>query len=323
LSNGFIFLDSDSIQKKHIKYCLYKTLGKAKPMTANATKYLIGNRFIFDPNDNSLIDKCDNNELTRLGSNESRALSLLIEDPSLIITRQRIHDYVWREQGFEVDDSSLTQAISTLRKALKDSTKSPEFVKTVPKRGYQMIASVEGYICQKPPVESNIDINEPAILSTPPEFEPILSSPRKESQLNLSTPVYFQHAKSSTESKSTLISWKGWLALIIAFILPIIVNISMPPKSAAFTPLFDVDGVKIYTPKNNPDIKQWHSMIKTCAHNYIQYHKNPDQKPFEIIVTGGQNNQLYLNYLHNSKMPAENVTVRLLTSDKDNSNLCR
>ncbi|PSU83702.1 winged helix-turn-helix domain-containing protein [Photobacterium phosphoreum] len=292
-------------------------------MTANATKYLIGNRFIFDPNDNSLIDKCDNNELTRLGSNESRALSLLIEDPSLIITRQRIHDYVWREQGFEVDDSSLTQAISTLRKALKDSTKSPEFVKTVPKRGYQMIATVEGYICQKPPVESNIDINEPAILSTPPEFEPILSSPRKEAYLNTMTSVYCSQDKESTQSKSTLISWKGWLALTIAFILPIIVNISMPPKSAAFTPLFNVDGVTIYVPKNNPKIKEWHNMIQLCVSNYIKYHNNSDLKPSEVIVTGGQNNQLYLNYLHDSKVPTENVTVRLLTSDKDNINLCR
>ncbi len=115
-------------------------------MLTHAKKFLIGKRFIFDPNDNSLIDKLENNELIRLGSNESRALSLLIEDPSVIITRQRIHDYVWREQGFEVDDSSLTQAISTLRKALKDSTKSPAFVKTVPKRGYQVIATVEPYL---------------------------------------------------------------------------------------------------------------------------------------------------------------------------------
>ncbi|WP_297482451.1 transcriptional regulator [uncultured Photobacterium sp.] len=289
-------------------------------MTTNATKYLIGNRFIFDPNDNSLIDKCDNNELTRLGSNESRALSLLIEDPSLIITRQRIHDYVWREQGFEVDDSSLTQAISTLRKALKDSTKSPEFVKTVPKRGYQMIASVEGYICQKQPLEPETDIDEPAVLSTPPEFEPILSSLRKETYNGTSTAT---HDEALTENKSTLFSWKGWLALAIAFVLPIIVNISMPPKSVAFTPLFDVDGVTIYASKNNTEIKQWQALIKTCVNSYIQYHNNPDMKPSEVIVTGGQNNQLYLNYLHNSKQPAENVTLRLLTSGKDNSNLCR
>ncbi len=68
---------------------------------------------------------------------------MLAERPNEVLTRNELHEFVWREQGFEVDDSSLTQAISTLRKMLKDSTKSPEFVKTVPKRGYQLICSVE------------------------------------------------------------------------------------------------------------------------------------------------------------------------------------
>ena len=56
-------------------------------------KFLIGQRFLFDPYDNSLIDQNENDELTRLGSNESRALSLLIEDPGAIITRNRLHDF--------------------------------------------------------------------------------------------------------------------------------------------------------------------------------------------------------------------------------------
>ncbi|UTV28480.1 winged helix-turn-helix domain-containing protein [Photobacterium atrarenae] len=114
-------------------------------MNNTSNKYLIGQRFLFDPCDNSLTDQWEDQELIRLGSNESRALSLLIAEPGAIIARARLHDYVWREQGFEVDDSSLTQAISTLRKALKDSTKSPGFIKTVPKRGYQMIASVRDF----------------------------------------------------------------------------------------------------------------------------------------------------------------------------------
>ncbi|MCV5900723.1 transcriptional regulator ToxR, partial [Escherichia coli] len=90
-----------------------------------------------DPNSNSLADQQSGNEVVRLGSNESRILLMLAERPNEVLTRNELHEFVWREQGFEVDDSSLTQAISTLRKMLKDSTKSPEFVKTVPKRGYQ------------------------------------------------------------------------------------------------------------------------------------------------------------------------------------------
>lgn len=113
-------------------------------MSNIGTKFNLSNRFTFDHNTNSLVDNSnDNNEVIRLGSNESRILLLLSEKPNEIVSRNELHDFVWREQGFEVDDSSLTQAISTLRKQLQDSTKSPQFIKTVPKRGYQLICSVE------------------------------------------------------------------------------------------------------------------------------------------------------------------------------------
>ncbi|MEI8595135.1 transcriptional regulator [Photobacterium sp. Hal280] len=106
-------------------------------------KFLIGNRFTFSPQHNSLVDNLQPEETVYLGINESRALHLLLDEPGTIISRQRMHDFIWREQGFEVDDSSLTQSISTLRKYLQDSTRSPAFIKTIPKRGYQMIASVD------------------------------------------------------------------------------------------------------------------------------------------------------------------------------------
>ncbi|WP_318438436.1 transcriptional regulator [Photobacterium leiognathi] len=290
-------------------------------MLTHAKKFLIGKRFIFDPNDNSLIDKLENNELIRLGSNESRALSLLIEDPSVIITRQRIHDYVWREQGFEVDDSSLTQAISTLRKALKDSTKSPAFVKTVPKRGYQVIATVEPYLG-----EEKDEVTES--LSTTPsvDVENTIDSPviTSDSEHTVDTLEETEEAPSdkTAEKSKTQLSWLGWVALIIALILPVAVNISMPPKSAAFRPLLQVEGITVYTPISNPVVKDWNNMISSCVSSYLRGHKN-EGKPTEVIVTGGQNNQLYLNYLHSSTVPMENVTLRLLTSHEDNAKLCQ
>ncbi|WP_318462489.1 transcriptional regulator [Photobacterium leiognathi] len=290
-------------------------------MLTHAKKFLIGKRFIFDPNDNSLIDKLENNELIRLGSNESRALSLLIEDPSVIITRQRIHDYVWREQGFEVDDSSLTQAISTLRKALKDSTKSPAFVKTVPKRGYQVIATVEPYLG-----EEKDEVTES--LSTTPsvDVESTIDSPAmtSDSEHTVDTIAEAEEAPSdkTAEKSKTQLSWLGWVALIIALILPVAVNISMPPKSAAFRPLLQVEGITVYTPISNPVVKDWNNMISSCVSSYLRGHKN-EGKPTEVIVTGGQNNQLYLNYLHSSTVPMENITLRLLTSHEDNAKLCQ
>ncbi|MGF1759413.1 winged helix-turn-helix domain-containing protein [Photobacterium sagamiensis] len=285
-----------------------------------STKHLIGQRFLFDPYDNSLIDQHENNALTRLGSNESRALSLLIEEPGAIITRTRLHEYVWREQGFEVDDSSLTQAISTLRKALKDSTKSPGFIKTVPKRGYQMIAMVTK--CQDTPVTVSQDtLDERPTATAQPEFS---DTEQVQLQHDVKTAASSGGQKSATnpvQLSAKMGTW-AWLALVVAFLLPLLVNMGFPAKSAAFEPLFEVEGVKVLTPKSRPVLSDWQPMISSCVRTYLEYHQDK-VRPVEVIVTGGQNNQLWLNYIHDTAVPDENVTLRLLTSQEDNSKLCR
>lgn len=283
------------------------------------SKFLIGQRFLFDPYDNSLIDQYESDELTRLGSNESRALSLLIEDPGAIITRHRLHEYVWREQGFEVDDSSLTQAISTLRKALKDSTKSPEFIKTVPKRGYQMIASVES-------------LSEVASSHNAEQAEALANKLDEPSELEREL---FEHSQQTTPVKTVatathsqrnkpklpMAAISGVLVLI-ALLLPVIVNLSMPPKSAAFEPYAVIDNVPILIPANHPSLSQWEGMITQCVESYLRYHPE-SKRPMEVIVSGGQNSQLWVNYVHSLNNPSENVTLRLLTSQKDNVAICQ
>ncbi|MCG7585860.1 transcriptional regulator [Photobacterium sp. OFAV2-7] len=287
-------------------------------MNKISNKYLIGQRFLFDPYDNSLIDQSENDELTRLGSNESRALSLLIEEPGAIITRTRLHDYVWREQGFEVDDSSLTQAISTLRKALKDSTKSPEFIKTVPKRGYQMIANV------------NEQTDNPAVTELPiaeTDIEAVTTEPSVDTPLQKSTTVQPEGMSSNKTSraatnKPSRIAVLKLLAIMISCLLPLLVTLSFPPKSEAFKPLLTVNGVQVLTPKNHPDLVQWRTLISRCVETYLEHHQG-DKRPLEIIATGGQSNQLWLNYIHGTSTPGENVTLRLLTSHEDNTKLCQ
>jgi len=285
-----------------------------------STKHLIGQRFLFDPYDNSLIDQHENNALTRLGSNESRALSLLIEEPGAIITRTRLHEYVWREQGFEVDDSSLTQAISTLRKALKDSTKSPGFIKTVPKRGYQMIAAVKE--CQDTPVTVSQDtLSEQPTATAQPELSDT-EQVQLQHDVNTAASAGGQKTATSPVQSSTKMSQLAWLALAVACLLPLLVNMGFPPKSTAFEPLYEVEGVTVLTPKNHPVLSDWQPMISTCVQTYLKYHHDK-VRPVEVIVTGGQNNQLWLNYIHDTAVPNENVTLRLLTSQEDNSKICR
>ncbi|MGF1724187.1 winged helix-turn-helix domain-containing protein [Photobacterium nomapromontoriensis] len=285
------------------------------------SKLLIGQRFLFDPYDNSLIDQAENNELTRLGCNESRALSLLIEEPGAIITRTRLHNHVWREQGFEVDDSSLTQAISTLRKALKDCTKSPAFIKTVPKRGYQMIADVQCLSDRQSTdsVDNTDSIDTDDIPAVQPE---VVSNPKPEQ----SSRQPQQHAEpdsqnTSITSKRPLFTILSVIACLIAVLLPLIIKTSLPPKSVAFTPFTTVDGVSVMTPTNQPDLSQWKATISQCVNNYLKHHTGK-KHPLKVIASG-EADQLWLNYIHSSYTPNENVTLRLLSSQKDNTTLCQ
>lgn len=288
-------------------------------MNKISNKYLIGQRFLFDPYDNSLIDQSENDELTRLGSNESRALSLLIEDPGAIITRTRLHDYVWREQGFEVDDSSLTQAISTLRKALKDSTKSPEFIKTVPKRGYQMIANVNEIADSPAVTETTLVHADAEAVTSEPDMDTIV----QHSVTAEPSAVPSNKSNNTVENnKPSKIAILKIVAVMIACFLPLLVNLSFPPKSEAFKPLLTVNGVQVLTPKNHPDLMQWKTLISSCVETYLEYHQG-DERPLEVIATGGQSNQLWLNYIHGTSVPGENVTLRLLTSHEDNTKLCQ
>lgn len=272
------------------------------------SKYLIGERFLFDPYNNSLLDQQENDDLVRLGANESRALCLLIEEPGAIIHRNRLHDYVWREQGFEVDDSSLTQAISTLRKALKDSTKSPAFIKTVPKRGYQMIAPVSLY--DEPVCCAS---EESAFAEEEPLYRPqIISS--ASAPMKMATPA--------PEVRSKPQMWLSLCAIVFAIVLPCLVLFVLPPKTDTLTPIMNINGLSVVTTKQNPPLGAWKPLITQCINQYLVQH-NTQSKPIMIVVSGGQNAQLWINYIHSGLHGGQNLSQKYLTSLKDGAQLCQ
>lgn len=46
------------------------------------------------------------------------------------------------------------------------------------------------------------------------------------------------------------------------------------------------------------------------------------RKPKEVIATGGQNNQLTLNYIHSPEVSGENITLRIVANPKDAIKVC-
>ncbi|ENM5904370.1 transcriptional regulator [Vibrio mimicus] len=278
-------------------------------MSNIGTKFILAERFTFDPLSNSLIDKENSEEIIRLGSNESRILWLLAQRPNEVVSRNDLHDFVWREQGFEVDDSSLTQAISTLRKMLKDSTKSPQYVKTVPKRGYQLITRVET-------VEEEIqnDMDEVTHQETGIDFS---ESSNSMSSSNLGQTT----ATPQKVTSKTTHSWGTRLILLIAMLIPLAVLLLTNPSESKFKPLTVVDDVAVSMPINHPDLSNWLPSIELCVKKYNEKHTG-GLKPVEVIATGGQNNQLTLNYIHSPEVSGENITLRIVANPTDAVKVC-
>ncbi|MCA0935640.1 transcriptional regulator [Vibrio alginolyticus] len=287
-------------------------------MTSIGTKFLLAQRFTFDPNSNSLTDQQNSNEIVRLGSNESRILLMLAKRPNEVLTRNELHEYVWREQGFEVDDSSLTQAISTLRKMLKDSTKSPEFVKTVPKRGYQLICSVE----RASPLSSdrNAETEERNTDDEPFEEEQVTISSESVAETTItatekSAPHNVEPQVQPVEPANNEVQPNKWLAramLLVAMLTPICVVLFTQPAESKFRQIAVYQHVPIMTPLNHPQINDWLPSIKQCVERYVERHEK-DSLPVEVIATGGQNSQLVLNYIHDIQHSYENVTLRIFS----------
>jgi len=85
-------------------------------------------------------------------------LSLLLERPGEVVTREELQGRLWPADTFVDFDHSLNAAVRRLRDALGDSAENPRFVETVARRGYRFLAPVHGLA---PAVEAEISVPRP------------------------------------------------------------------------------------------------------------------------------------------------------------------
>jgi adenylate cyclase len=88
------------------------------------------------------------NELERDGVAvrlEPKAIEVLLHlarQPGAVVGREELLAAAW--PGLVVGDDALTQAIIKLRKAFEDDAHRPKYIETISKRGYRLIAPVDG-----------------------------------------------------------------------------------------------------------------------------------------------------------------------------------
>jgi DNA-binding winged helix-turn-helix (wHTH) protein len=79
--------------------------------------------------------------ITRLQPQVAALLLVLIERAGTVVTRAELRARLWPETTVEFDDG-LNFCIRQLRVALDDDANAPQYIETLPKRGYRFLAAV-------------------------------------------------------------------------------------------------------------------------------------------------------------------------------------
>jgi len=75
-----------------------------------------------------------------------QVLSMLLERPGELVTREEIREKLWPGDTFIVFEQSVNSSIKRLREALGDDAAAPRFIETLPRHGYRFIAAVESVV---------------------------------------------------------------------------------------------------------------------------------------------------------------------------------
>src|SRR2546423_13142993 len=105
----------------------------------------------------------------RLSGQPLQILAVLIEHPGEVVTREELHSKLWPADTFVDFDHGLNNAVARIREVLDDSSETPRYVETVPRRGYRFIAplaELRPAISTPSAPESTVN---PAHQATPPK----------------------------------------------------------------------------------------------------------------------------------------------------------
>ena len=85
----------------------------------------------------------ENGVKVKLQQQPFQILSMLVEHPGQVITREELRTKLWPVDTFVDFDHGLNAAIKRLRDALGDAAEKPIFIETLARRGYRFVAPVE------------------------------------------------------------------------------------------------------------------------------------------------------------------------------------
>jgi TolB-like protein/DNA-binding winged helix-turn-helix (wHTH) protein/Flp pilus assembly protein TadD len=140
----------------------------------------------------------------RLSGQPFQILAVLVDRAGELVTREELHSRLWQADTFVDFDHGLNNAVARIREVLDDSSDTPRYVETIPRRGYRFIAPL-------------IDARPP---TAPPSAEDSGVSPAQEStNLGASAPSVLPEKLFASTRFKVLLGAATVLALFIIVLL--------------------------------------------------------------------------------------------------------
>lgn len=109
--------------------------GTAEQVMATTTFY-IGD-WLIEPGNNQIRR---DERTVKLEPRAMEVLLCLSQNPGQVVSREHLEETVWTDRI--VTQDSISTAVNKLRKAFEDSSREPQYIETVAKRGYRLIAPI-------------------------------------------------------------------------------------------------------------------------------------------------------------------------------------
>lgn len=103
------------------------------------TQLVIVGDYLFDPKEGLLSGPTGSHHIC---PKMSALLVRLAENPCRVVSRRRLTKDLWNEEPHP--SKSLTRCVGRLRRYFGDSARSANYIETVPRRGYRLVAPVYG-----------------------------------------------------------------------------------------------------------------------------------------------------------------------------------
>ncbi len=129
-------------------------------------------------------------------------LSILLEKPGALVTREELRQRLWPAETFVDFDHGLNTSIRKLRAALGDEAETPQYIETLPRRGYRFVGA-----------KATEDVEHTSVA------EPSVSTTANEAAARFADSAASAGTVASAPSKKTHRAWLSYRPLLVALLV--------------------------------------------------------------------------------------------------------